>query len=71
MLKSGDRVKMSAFGEEMQGVNKRKKEGTVIYFRPYDRVDTDGVVSVKWDGTKNDDSMHVSHVELIKKSNKK
>lgn len=62
----GCRVKLSAWGLEMQGKNKNMQVGTVIDFSQWMQYKNDGTVTVKWDGISKPDSMHISQVEALK-----
>jgi hypothetical protein len=62
----GCRVKLSSWGLEMQGKNKKKQFGTVIDFRQWMHFKDDGIVTVKWDGISKPDSMHISQIEAVK-----
>lgn len=62
----GARVKLSAWGLEMQGARLKKLTGTVISYLPWMNFPNDGTVTVLWDGQKKHSDMHVSQIELIK-----
>lgn len=62
---AGCRVKLSEWGRKMQ--NPHNKIGTIIDYLPwYVNPETDGTVTVKWDGIKKPVDMHVSQVESVK-----
>ncbi len=61
----GARVKLSAWGLEMQGNRKSKRRGKVVdYIKGHS--ENDGTVFVKWDGVIIPESMHQSQVEILK-----
>ena len=60
----GCRVKLSSWGLEMQGNQKKNLVGTVLDYLPYVHI-TDGTVIVKWDRVKKPDYMHISQIEAI------
>lgn len=59
----GCRVRLSAFGRKMQRPHNRK--GVVVDWLEWHGKE-DGVVTVKWEGLKRPQSMHISQVEPIK-----
>jgi hypothetical protein len=61
----GCRVVLSKFGKTMQ--KPHNKIGTVVDYLSWTS-NTDGLVTVKWDGVKKPDVMHVSQVEKAKKT---
>lgn len=61
----GARVKLSAFGLEMQGKRKQHWRGTVVDYLPW-IYPNQGSVTVKWDHIKKPDGMHESQVEPVK-----
>lgn len=64
----GSRVKLSAWGIEMQGKRKAKLIGTVVDWLDWHSTPTfkDGLTTVKWDGKAKPDTMHISHLEVVK-----
>lgn len=61
----GCKVKLSDFGIEMQGKDKRKLSGIVIDWRQWMHFPNDGTVTVKWDKISKPQDMHVSQVVAI------
>lgn len=62
----GCKVKLSAFGLEMQGNNKKKLRGVVIAWRQWMHYPNDGTVTVKWDTKNKPEDMHLHQVEVSK-----
>jgi len=61
----GCRVKLSAWGLEMQGNQKSKLVGMVVDYSQWLGYKNDGTVTVKWDGISKPVSMHVSQIEAL------
>ena len=61
----GCRVKLSAYGIEMQGKSKAKLVGTVVDWRQWMHYQNQGTVTVKWDGVSKPSSMDISQIEPI------
>lgn len=64
----GSRVKLSAHGIEMQGKRKAKLIGTVVDWLDWRSTPTfkDGLTTVRWDGKVKPETMHASHLEVVK-----
>lgn len=63
----GSIVSLSEHGRQMQ--KPHNKIGKVVdWLEWYSK--TDGLVTVKWEGVKEPDIMHISHVKLIKDTHK-
>lgn len=63
----GCRVRLNKFGIETQGKRAGKLLGTTMEYIPWVMNPlTDGTVSVKWDGRRKPEWMHISHIEAIK-----
>jgi hypothetical protein len=64
----GCRVRLSAYGIEMQGKRKAKLIGTVVDWINWCSTPTfkDGLSTVKWDGKSKPETMHCSQLETIK-----
>ena len=62
----GCRVKLSAWGIEMQGKSKSKLVGTVVDWRQWMHYPNQGTVTVKWDGVAKPSSMDISQIDTLK-----
>lgn len=64
---TGAVVRLSKYGKEMQRPRSHNKIGKVVdYLEWSPHSKTDGLVTVKWEGVKKPDTMHISQVELTK-----
>lgn len=61
----GSRVKYSKYGKENEPKPNHNRKGTVVQWLKWCS-ETDGLVWVKWDGVAKPETMHISHIELLK-----